>query len=168
MWGAFALHGTCCWPIHKVLWTFFPLVYVPSRSSLKRLFARRGPIGALGKLCPLLQGAGVGTVIISFLLCTYYNVILAWSLFYLAASFQVGRALAQDKRFLTSRCSRPCPGPPATTGGTRRAATHRYSPIHVIGWSTKNIGGSTKKVGEPTKDIRESVEKFVMTASRGN
>ena len=50
---------------------------------------RRGPIGALGKLCPLLQGAGVGTVIISFLLCTYYNVILAWSLFYLAASFQV-------------------------------------------------------------------------------
>ena len=53
---------------------------------------RRGPIGALGKLCPLLQGAGVGTVIISFLLCTYYNVILAWSLFYLAASFQVREA----------------------------------------------------------------------------
>ena len=53
---------------------------------------RRGPIGALGKLCPLLQGAGVGTVIISFLLCTYYNVILAWSLFYLTASFQVREA----------------------------------------------------------------------------
>ena len=140
---------------------FFPLIYVPSRSSLKRFFARRGPIGALGKLCPLLQGAGVGTVIISFLLCTYYNVILAWSLFYLAASFQVGRALAQDKRFLTSRCSRPCLGPPATIGGTRRAATHRYSPTRVI-------GGSTKHIGEPTKDIRESVEKFVLTASRGN
>lgn len=51
-------------------------------------YTRRGPIGALGKLCPLLQGAGLGTVIISFLLCTYYNVILAWSLFYLGASLQ--------------------------------------------------------------------------------
>ena len=71
-------------------------------------YTRRGPIGALDKLCPILKGAGVGTVVISFFLCTYYNVILAWSLFYLAASFQVGRALAQDKRFLTSCCSRPC------------------------------------------------------------
>ena len=31
-------------------------------------------------------------MVISFLLSTYYNVILAWSLFYLAASFQVGKA----------------------------------------------------------------------------
>ena len=46
-------------------------------------------LGALGKLCPLLKGAGVGTVIISFFLSTYYNVILAWTLFYLGSSFQV-------------------------------------------------------------------------------
>eukprot|EP00088_Acartia_fossae_P008707 TRINITY_DN14178_c0_g1_i3.p1 TRINITY_DN14178_c0_g1~~TRINITY_DN14178_c0_g1_i3.p1 ORF type:complete len:613 (-),score=105.30 TRINITY_DN14178_c0_g1_i3:264-2102(-) len=51
-------------------------------------YTRRGPIGALGKLCPLLKGAGVGTVIISFFLSTYYNVILAWTLFYLGSSFQ--------------------------------------------------------------------------------
>jgi solute carrier family 6 GABA transporter-like protein 6/8/11/12/13 len=51
-------------------------------------YTRRGPIGALGQLCPLLQGAGLGTVIISFLLSTYYNVILAWSLFYLFSSLQ--------------------------------------------------------------------------------
>jgi SNF family Na+-dependent transporter len=30
----------------------------------------------------------VGTVVISFLLSTYYNVILAWTLFYLGSSFQ--------------------------------------------------------------------------------
>ena len=30
----------------------------------------------------------MGTVVISFLLCTYYNVILAWAMFYLSASFQ--------------------------------------------------------------------------------
>nr|XP_053645152.1 uncharacterized protein LOC128697469 isoform X2 [Cherax quadricarinatus] len=32
-------------------------------------------------------GAGVGTVVISFLLCTYYNVIIAWVIFYLVQSF---------------------------------------------------------------------------------
>ena len=35
-----------------------------------------------------MKGAGVGTVFISFFLCTYYNVILAWAMFYLASSFQ--------------------------------------------------------------------------------
>ncbi len=50
-------------------------------------YTRRGPIGALDKLCPILKGAGVGTVIISFFLSTYYNVILSWTLFYLGASF---------------------------------------------------------------------------------
>jgi len=51
-------------------------------------YTRRGPIGALDKLCPILKGAGVGTVFISFFLCTYYNVILAWAMFYLVSSFQ--------------------------------------------------------------------------------
>ncbi|KAG7174340.1 Sodium- and chloride-dependent GABA transporter ine-like [Homarus americanus] len=32
-------------------------------------------------------GAGVGTVVISFLLCTYYNVIIAWAIFYFVQSF---------------------------------------------------------------------------------
>ena len=82
--GAPPFHGTCCRPIHKVASCITPCL-----ANLHPTARRRGPIGALGKLCPLLQGAGVGTVIISFLLCTYYNVILAWSLFYLAASFQV-------------------------------------------------------------------------------
>ena len=50
-------------------------------------YTRRGPIGALDKLCPILKGAGVGTVFISFFLCTYYNVILAWAMFYLMSSF---------------------------------------------------------------------------------
>merc|ERR1712156_350490 len=50
-------------------------------------YTRRGPIAALGKMCPILQGAGLATVIISFWLCTYYNVIISWSMFYLVNSF---------------------------------------------------------------------------------
>lgn len=50
-------------------------------------FTRRGPIGAIEKLCPFFKGAGVGTVIMSFLLGTYYNVIIAWAIYYLFQSF---------------------------------------------------------------------------------
>ncbi|XP_066964111.1 uncharacterized protein [Macrobrachium rosenbergii] len=50
-------------------------------------YTRRGPIGALEKLCPIFKGAGVGTVIMSFLLGTYYNVIIAWAIYYLFQSF---------------------------------------------------------------------------------
>lgn len=38
---------------------------------------------------PFLAGAGVGTVIMSFLLGTYYNVIIAWAIFYLFQSFTI-------------------------------------------------------------------------------
>lgn len=50
-------------------------------------YTRRGPIAAMEKICPLFKGAGVGTVIISFLLSTYYNVIIAWAIFYFVQSF---------------------------------------------------------------------------------
>ncbi|XP_074641090.1 sodium- and chloride-dependent GABA transporter ine-like [Tubulanus polymorphus] len=51
-------------------------------------YTRRGPIGALTKLCPLFKGAGAATVVVSFLLCTYYNVIISWAFFYLFSSFR--------------------------------------------------------------------------------
>ena len=34
------------------------------------------------------QGAGFATVVISFWLCSYYNVIISWALFYMIASFK--------------------------------------------------------------------------------
>lgn len=50
-------------------------------------YTRKGPIGALGKLCPAFQGAGVATVVLTFWLASYYNVIIAWAMFFLFSSF---------------------------------------------------------------------------------
>ncbi|XP_037093533.1 sodium- and chloride-dependent GABA transporter ine-like isoform X2 [Pollicipes pollicipes] len=51
-------------------------------------FTRQGPVGAMQRLCPLLKGAGLATVVISFLFCSYYNVVIAWALYYMFASFR--------------------------------------------------------------------------------
>ncbi|KAG7483755.1 hypothetical protein MATL_G00041620 [Megalops atlanticus] len=51
-------------------------------------YLRRGPVLVLAKVCPLLKGVGLATVAISFIMCTYYNVIITWSLYYLFSSFQ--------------------------------------------------------------------------------
>uniref|UniRef100_H2YBR9 Transporter n=2 Tax=Ciona savignyi TaxID=51511 RepID=H2YBR9_CIOSA len=47
-----------------------------------------GPVHALASICPLMKGVGVATVIISFILCTYYNVVITWALYYLFNSFR--------------------------------------------------------------------------------
>eukprot|EP00062_Callorhinchus_milii_P016387 gi/632967621/ref/XP_007900079.1/ PREDICTED: sodium- and chloride-dependent GABA transporter 1-like isoform X1 [Callorhinchus milii] len=51
-------------------------------------YTQFGPVLALAKICPLLKGVGVATVVISFLLCTYYNVIITWALYYFFNSFR--------------------------------------------------------------------------------
>ncbi|CAI9584975.1 unnamed protein product [Staurois parvus] len=50
-------------------------------------FSSRGPI-SVWSVVPLLQGVGVTMVLITTLVCIYYNVIIAYSLYYLFASFQ--------------------------------------------------------------------------------
>ncbi|XP_061197519.1 sodium- and chloride-dependent GABA transporter ine-like [Saccostrea echinata] len=51
-------------------------------------YTQNGPVGALAKICPLFKGAGLATVVISFLFTTYYNVIIAWAFYYLFNCFQ--------------------------------------------------------------------------------
>ncbi|XP_033758838.1 sodium- and chloride-dependent GABA transporter 2-like [Pecten maximus] len=39
------------------------------------------------QICPLLQGIGAGALFVLFVVNTYYNLIIAWTLFYLGCSF---------------------------------------------------------------------------------
>lgn len=51
-------------------------------------FTGRGPIGALGHLCPIFKGAGLASVVISFLMSTYYSVLIAYAIYYIFAAFR--------------------------------------------------------------------------------
>lgn len=49
-------------------------------------FSSLSPI-AVWKMAPLFEGVGFGMVIISAVVCVYYNVIIAWTIYYFALSF---------------------------------------------------------------------------------
>ncbi|XP_053571764.1 sodium- and chloride-dependent transporter XTRP3 [Bombina bombina] len=49
---------------------------------------RQGSIGAWKTISPYLIGVGYASVVVSFFLCIYYNVINAWAFWYLFNSFQ--------------------------------------------------------------------------------
>ncbi|KAJ8415274.1 hypothetical protein AAFF_G00422540 [Aldrovandia affinis] len=65
-------------------------------------YTRLGPVHALAKICPLLKvsplrqrkstrsklmGVGLATIVISYVLSTYYNVLMTWALYYFFNSF---------------------------------------------------------------------------------
>uniref|UniRef100_A0A8C5E6D6 Transporter n=1 Tax=Gouania willdenowi TaxID=441366 RepID=A0A8C5E6D6_GOUWI len=50
-------------------------------------YGSAGPI-TVWKCCPLLKGIGIGMLCVSVLVCLYYNVIIAWTFYYLGSSLQ--------------------------------------------------------------------------------
>jgi solute carrier family 6 amino acid transporter-like protein 5/7/9/14 len=50
-------------------------------------YANLGPVAIYKKFCPLFRGLGYGMVIVSATVMLYYNLIIAWTLFYMFASF---------------------------------------------------------------------------------
>ncbi|XP_004438825.1 PREDICTED: sodium- and chloride-dependent betaine transporter [Ceratotherium simum simum] len=50
-------------------------------------YTSQGSVTAWRKICPLLQGIGLASVVIESYLNVYYIIILAWALFYLFSSF---------------------------------------------------------------------------------
>uniref|UniRef100_A0A3B4C0K8 Transporter n=1 Tax=Pygocentrus nattereri TaxID=42514 RepID=A0A3B4C0K8_PYGNA len=75
-------------------------------------YTRLGPVHGLAKICPLLKGVGLATVVISFVLATYYNVLMTWALYYFFNSF--GSALpwqsCNNTWNVVSNCSTGFPG----------------------------------------------------------
>ncbi|VVC33584.1 Sodium:neurotransmitter symporter [Cinara cedri] len=51
-------------------------------------FTKRGPVCAISKFCPILKGAGLASVVTSFFVSVYYNVIIAYTLYYFFSGIQ--------------------------------------------------------------------------------
>ncbi|CAJ0943045.1 unnamed protein product [Ranitomeya imitator] len=66
-------------------------------------FGSLGPI-AIWRMVPLFQGIGVTMVLISGLVTIYYNVIVAYSLYYLFASFNSYLPWSQCFHWADSKC----------------------------------------------------------------
>nr|CAB3266318.1 sodium-dependent neutral amino acid transporter B(0)AT3-like [Phallusia mammillata] len=49
---------------------------------------KRGSVGVWNHIQPLLGGVGIASMIVCFLIASYYNMIIAWGLFYFFNSFQ--------------------------------------------------------------------------------
>ena len=50
-------------------------------------YSGKGPIKLFTSLAPVFKGLGYGMVFISFMITLYYNMIIAWTFYYTAASF---------------------------------------------------------------------------------
>ncbi|KAM6984870.1 sodium- and chloride-dependent GABA transporter 1-like [Aplochiton taeniatus] len=50
-------------------------------------YTRLGPVQAFYKICPLMKGVGIATLILSFVVSTYNNTVMTWGLYYLFNSF---------------------------------------------------------------------------------
>ena len=50
-------------------------------------YAGQGPTKIFGKLAPAFKGLGFAMLLVAFLVSIYYNMIIAWSMYYLTQSF---------------------------------------------------------------------------------
>jgi SNF family Na+-dependent transporter len=50
-------------------------------------YSRQGPIKAFGRIAPISKGVGAAMLCASCYVCTYYNVVTSWTLYYIVKGF---------------------------------------------------------------------------------
>ncbi|KAJ0062104.1 hypothetical protein NL108_015672 [Boleophthalmus pectinirostris] len=91
-------------------------------------YGAAGPI-TVWKCCPLLKGIGIGMLCVSTLVSLYYNVIIAWTFYYLGSSFQSPLPWSCDAVANAALCGNE------TEGNT----TKRLSPTEIF-WNERVLG----------------------------
>nr|CAD7423108.1 unnamed protein product [Timema monikensis] len=83
-------------------------------------YASLGPVAIYEKFCPLLSGLGYGMVAVSAIVMLYYNLIIAWTIFYMFASLcSVLPWQACEDEWSTQAC---CYGRRVKTSGALRVS----------------------------------------------
>ncbi|XP_038150502.1 sodium-dependent proline transporter isoform X2 [Cyprinodon tularosa] len=93
-------------------------------------YGSAGPI-MVWKCCPLLKGIGIGMLCVSTLVCLYYNVIIAWTFYYLGSSFQSPLPWSCDALSNALICGNGTVGNSSMEG--------RHSPTEIF-WNEKVLG----------------------------
>uniref|UniRef100_A0A8C6XYH9 Transporter n=1 Tax=Naja naja TaxID=35670 RepID=A0A8C6XYH9_NAJNA len=92
-------------------------------------YGATGPI-SVWKCCPLLKGIGVGMLVVSSLVSLYYNVIIAWTFYYVSMSFQSPLPWSCDAPHNRPLCQAQVPaGPPV--GRKSRRGGRAFSGFHI-------------------------------------
>ncbi|KAK2153810.1 hypothetical protein LSH36_285g03067 [Paralvinella palmiformis] len=88
-------------------------------------FSSLSPV-SVWKLCPLFKGIGWGMLIVSGILCIYYNIIISWVLYYIGMSFRAEVPWKScNNPWNTENCSRPVLDINETLSGSLANATHQ-------------------------------------------
>ncbi|PSN54310.1 Sodium- and chloride-dependent GABA transporter ine, partial [Blattella germanica] len=96
-------------------------------------FTRSGPIGALSQICPLFKGAGFASVVISFIMSTYYNVIIAYTLYYFFTAFKSDAPWSTcGNRWNTENCWTPSKSSNATKPNITRTPSEEFFDYKVL------------------------------------
>ncbi|PIO06881.1 hypothetical protein AB205_0059940, partial [Aquarana catesbeiana] len=120
-------------------------------------FSSRGPI-SVWRVVPLLQGVGVTMVLITTLVCIYYNVIIAYSLYYLFASFQSVLPWSDCFSWADEMCSK-------TTRGSCNVSQANITVTRNLTWVKENsmtcLANSTvlEEVDLPSKQYWDAKNK---------
>ncbi|XP_056393946.1 sodium- and chloride-dependent neutral and basic amino acid transporter B(0+)-like [Hyla sarda] len=93
-------------------------------------FASLGPI-AVWRIVPLFEGVGITMVLISALVSIYYNVIVAYSLYYLFASFTSYLPWAECLEWSDSRCRNGI-------SGSCNVTMDNYTVVVNVSWVNNN------------------------------
>ncbi|XP_028823475.1 sodium-dependent proline transporter isoform X2 [Denticeps clupeoides] len=115
-------------------------------------YGAAGPI-TVWKCCPLLKGIGIGMLCVSTLVCLYYNVIIAWTFYYLFSSFQMPLPWSCDARGNAALCGVRTASPcrcgfkfssdthtlSLLQNGTSMNTSHALSPTEVF-WNERVLG----------------------------
>ncbi|KAF8790807.1 sodium- and chloride-dependent glycine transporter 1-like [Argiope bruennichi] len=111
-------------------------------------FASLGPI-TIWKICPLFKGLGYGMVIISGIVCIYYNVIIAWTLYYIYHSYDVVWATC-DNWWNTADCVKQSSAEfyPQNTSLLTNSSSSNFESVgnnSVVDVDIKTISNATRK-----------------------
>ncbi|XP_022432983.1 sodium- and chloride-dependent betaine transporter isoform X4 [Delphinapterus leucas] len=104
-------------------------------------YTSQGSVTAWRKICPLLQGIGLASVVIEAYLNVYYIIILSWALFYLFSSFT--------------------PELPWT------ACTHSWNTEHCMDFLNRSAAGAAAPPVNFTSPVMEFWERRVLGISAG-